>query len=176
MRDSKPCTVHLTNQIIEYYPLPSCSQQGLQAIVQQIQQAKTSICVAMFSISHPKILLALNDAAQRGVKVTLITDHKYADLLFKKLKHHHFYDCNIRVVKSTNSLHHKFAVIDHRTLIFGSVNWSKNGFHGNIEDLLLLHNLSPRQEKKLQAIWKQLYALSKPIEAAQLYAHQHQAA
>ena len=37
-------------------------------------------------------------------------------------------------------MHQKMAIVDKKTLILGSANWSKNAFENNFETLLISHN------------------------------------
>jgi len=101
-------------------------------IVEEIDNAKFSLEIAMYSFSSESLKKAVYAASERGVKVVLITDFRQdqKDGIF-------FADApsNIIFIKSgsesdgrTSLMHHKFALIDrgqkNQKLIFGSYNWT----------------------------------------------------
>jgi phosphatidylserine/phosphatidylglycerophosphate/cardiolipin synthase-like enzyme len=46
----------------------------------------------------------------------------------------------VPILAKGDLLHHKFAVIDHKTVIAGSHNWTKAGNNSNDETLLVIEN------------------------------------
>lgn len=122
--------------------------QALDYLTEQLSEAKSSIFVAMFTLTHPQLLEALAQAHQRGVTVKIAIDHYAARGASRKavefLKSHH-----IPVVFSQGLqlLHHKWAYIDRSQLILGSTNWTKAAFTKNQDCLLFLHHLSIKQQK-----------------------------
>ena len=55
-----------------------------------------------------------------------------------------------------DKLHHKFAVIDHKTLITGSFNWSPSAAHTNDETLLVIHSpqLAKHFTREMDRLWR----------------------
>ena len=55
-----------------------------------------------------------------------------------------------------DKLHHKFAVIDNRTVITGSFNWSPSAAHQNDEVLLVIHSplLAAHFTREMDRLWK----------------------
>lgn len=53
-------------------------------------------------------------------------------------------------------MHHKFAVIDKRILITGSTNWTKNGFFGNFENIIITNQAGLAQEfsDEFDRLWR----------------------
>ena len=49
-----------------------------------------------------------------------------------------------------DKLHHKFAVIDNKTVITGSFNWSPSAAHTNDETLLVIHSPQLAQHFNLE--------------------------
>ncbi len=56
----------------ELWLLPS--EEALQRLLQLIQSAKKSIHVALFTLTHQKLITALVDAHERGVRISLAVD------------------------------------------------------------------------------------------------------
>ena len=55
-----------------------------------------------------------------------------------------------------NNVHHKFAVIDNKTVITGSLNWSPSAAHTNDETLLVLHSpkLAKHITREMDLLWE----------------------
>ena len=55
-----------------------------------------------------------------------------------------------------DKLHHKFAVIDNKTVITGSFNWSPAAAHINNETLLVIHSpmLASHFTREMNRIWR----------------------
>lgn len=157
---SGPLTIQ--GQPARYYSLPQDRSLALEALLEQFKKAKKTIQVAMFALTYPPIVQELQIAQQRGVKVEVIIDKEFQPLCVKQLESKH---CTFSVFCKTtpNKQHCKMTVIDQNTLIIGSVNWSKNGFCLNSEDMLILEQLTPKQQKKLKQIWSSIRSQSERI-------------
>ncbi len=57
--------------------------------------------------------------------------------------------------RSCDKLHHKFAVIDNKTVITGSFNWSSSAAHTNDETLLVIHSpqLAQHFTREMDRLW-----------------------
>ena len=57
--------------------------------------------------------------------------------------------------RSGDKLHHKFAVIDNKTVITGSFNWSPSAAHTNDETLLVIHSpkLAANFTREMDRLW-----------------------
>ena len=55
-----------------------------------------------------------------------------------------------------DKLHHKFAVIDNKTVITGSFNWSPAAAHTNDETLLVIHStkLAAHFTREMDRLWR----------------------
>ncbi|MBS0648948.1 MAG: hypothetical protein JSS10_06980 [Verrucomicrobia bacterium] len=132
--------------------------QALDYLTQQLAQAKSSIFVAMFTLTHPQLLEALAKAHQRGVEVKVAIDHYAARGASRKavefLKSHQI---SIVFSQGLQLLHHKWAYIDRSQLILGSTNWTKAAFTKNQDCLLFLHHLSAKQQKLFDRLSHSIY-------------------
>lgn len=102
-------------------------------IAKEIAGANYSVEVAVYSLNSPEISLALSEAAERGVEVTVVLSDKQKnghDKVFanlsKKIKR---VDVGRLSGDETASMHHKFLIIDRHSLraslISGSYNFTK---------------------------------------------------
>lgn len=125
------------SEMLELHTLPS--SKALEALIAKIDGAKTSIDLAMFTLSHPEILAALKQAENRGVCVRAIFDSSSAF----RAKH-----LSKRWIWRGGALmHHKFALFDGKTIAFGSANWTKSAFEKN--DDIIAFMQAPQQAKGL---------------------------
>lgn len=126
--------------------LPDYKNEALNAVIKALKQAQVTIHLAMFSLTHPKILNELQKASDRGVKVYLYADklnfNKMTPAFEQTIK-----KCE-KIFTQTSQvlLHHKLCLIDQSILITGSSNWSKSGFKKNEEVLVIFDKLSPDQK------------------------------
>ncbi|WP_194844021.1 phospholipase D-like domain-containing protein [Candidatus Clavichlamydia salmonicola] len=141
----------IKNQSIKVWLLPQDSASCLKEIIDVLNSATKSIKMAMFFFTHPDLFSALVKAHQRGVFVEVIVDKRGSHFIDNSVCPNQFY-----LSSQSPCIHHKFAWIDDRILIFGSANWTKNGFDMNEEDVIIINNLTHTQNKKLHLIWKDL--------------------
>jgi len=153
------------------------SNQGLNLLAEQLKAAKKSLDMALFVFSAQQLTNVLQEKVEQGVEIRLVADPGFAsrpfsevlDLLGVSLPDH---NCRVeagnhpleQVLKGIGTprlargdkLHHKFAVIDNKTVITGSFNWSPSAAHTNDETLLVIH--SPRLAKhftrEMDRLWE----------------------
>lgn len=128
------------NQTITYYPLRKRFTTDVSMLTDIINGAQKKIFLAMNVLSFREILRALEDAHQRGVKLKVIVDSARKRLAYDMMQRA---GCTFPLFASTcfGYLHCKLAIVDGRTLITGSPNWSVSGFNTNYEDLIIVRNL-----------------------------------
>ena len=135
---------------IEVYfsPKGGCTE----AVVKEINAAKTSILVQAYSFTSAPIAKALVDAHKRGVDMRVILDksqrgEKYSSADF-------VLHAGIPTFIDTKHAiaHNKIMVIDGQTIITGSFNFTKNAEDNNAENLLVIH--SPELATTYTANWK----------------------
>lgn len=132
------------------------SSNGL--IAQTVAQATQSLDLALFVFSEQQIANALLDANRQGVSIRALIDPGFAfrpysealDMMGHSLtqnckaeKHNQPWSQPLDTVGvpkllPSDSLHHKFAVLDGRAVITGSHNWSKAANETNDETVLII--------------------------------------
>lgn len=115
------------------------SGEGVQnRLLELIQASRTSIDLALFEFSSPRLAEALRRAQRRGVAIRLILDahsgKKGADLSVLA-------GLEIREMAGRHAkeglMHNKFAVFDGRCVSTGSYNWTRSAEHSNYENILV---------------------------------------
>jgi phosphatidylserine/phosphatidylglycerophosphate/cardiolipin synthase-like enzyme len=119
---------------------PHFSPKGgcTEAIIREIQQARHEILVLAYSFTSRPIAQALVDAKLRGVHVEIVLDHSnehepYTDL-------HFFLEQGVvPVIDPHHAIaHNKVMIIDNRTLLTGSFNFTQHAENENAENLLVI--------------------------------------
>lgn len=105
-------------------------------ITQQLQSARKSIDVCVFTITDDRITRALLEADRRGVAVRIVSDDDKRDDTGSDVYSLASKGIRVRVDPNRNHMHHKFAIIDERIVITGSYNWTR-GATRNLENVLV---------------------------------------
>lgn len=137
--------------------LPDLTKTLLPQLLSSLEQAHSSIQIAMFTLTHPLIADALVAAHKRGVQVQVAIDYYTARGASKKAAAT-LLQAGVTLYHSRGMqlLHHKWALIDEKLLITGSANWTKAAFDTNQDFLLFLSPLSPENQKFMQKLWKRI--------------------
>lgn len=131
--------------------------------VGSIKGARERIWVCVFHITDEDIISALIEMDDQGVDVRLITDE---DCVYNAksdyIKNNKFVriiesgvDVKLTLPNPNIHMHHKYAIIDHNTLITGSYNWTKNAYEKNWENILLTNSqrMIKQFSDSFQLIW-----------------------
>lgn len=139
--------------MLSSYLLPDFSKKALDRVCSCIERAENTIDVAMFTLTHPRLVKALCKAAKRGLQVRIALD-RYTALGASKRAADQLQNAGATLLtgRGNQLLHHKWALIDSHTLVLGSANWTRAAFKSNQDCLLLLENLPPNAEKQLQRL------------------------
>jgi phosphatidylserine/phosphatidylglycerophosphate/cardiolipin synthase-like enzyme len=119
---------------VHFSPKGGCTD----TVVRELGHARHSIEVLAYSFSSKPIAQALVDAKLRGVHVEIVLDHSNETETYSDL--HFFKEQGLTPVIDPHHAiaHNKVIIIDGRTLITGSFNFTHNAEHENAENLLVL--------------------------------------
>jgi phosphatidylserine/phosphatidylglycerophosphate/cardiolipin synthase-like enzyme len=154
LSEENPFRFDLPSQQGELWLLPDPSGSALPRLLQLIAEAKQSIHIAMFTFTHPQIIQALIESAQKGVEVQLSLDYFTARGASKKaIEQLQLHNIPVHLSSGKQLLHHKWALLDGKTLIVGSANWTKAAFERNCDFILTLTPLTDKQRQYIDNIW-----------------------
>jgi phosphatidylserine/phosphatidylglycerophosphate/cardiolipin synthase-like enzyme len=147
----------------------------VEAILKEINAARTEILVLAYSFTAEPLANGLISAKKRGVHVEVILDksnevERYSDL------HIFMHNSLPPLIDAHHAIaHNKVMVIDKKTIITGSFNFTNQAEHENGENLLII-----KGNPDLVQAYRQNYlahkAHSKPAEVkAQVDSRQHAA-
>ncbi len=121
-----PNTGYAHTRFGDFYASPFVDLEKI--VSDAISSAKERIDMAIFAFTDMNVLSLLKYMTYKGVKVRIIADDWCKDNeSFMDFPTDQF---ELKVLKN---LHHKFMIIDGKTLITGSANVTESGFHRNFE-------------------------------------------
>ena len=144
-----------TTASVYFSPQDPVIQEG---ILPQINQAEQQIDIAMFYLTEASIIEALVKAADRGVQIRIIIDALASRHQSSPLPTLRASNIDVRVENWGGKMHMKSAIIDEKTVITGSMNWSKAGANRNDEATLVVKNEALALELKqyFETLWSSL--------------------
>lgn len=154
---SNPFSCSFKDQLLELYILPHnaleaptpteslMNEQGKQKLISLIDNAKHNLKISVDVWTYKDASRAVINAKQRGVKIDIVVGNTTDDAVKLMIQN------GISVVKGKD-LHYKFMLIDGKTLLNGSPNWSMNAFSRSDESYIVLYNLSEDQMKLIHGV------------------------
>lgn len=110
----------------------------LEIITQALHSAISDVQICVFTISDDRITEAILHAHQRGVTVRIITDNEKLYDQGSDIRQLAGQRIPIRIDQTENHMHHKFAIVDRKSVLTGSYNWTRSAALYNHENLVLL--------------------------------------
>jgi phosphatidylserine/phosphatidylglycerophosphate/cardiolipin synthase-like enzyme len=129
-----------------------------------VNQAKSSIDIAMYSFTSGDLADALVDAKHRGVVVRLLRDASQSEN--KHDENSFLFDRGVQIRlmggQGRGSFHDKFAIFDDKLLETGSFNWTVNGEKYNHENVIFFSDpeLIRAFHQEFEKLWNEAYAYS----------------
>jgi mitochondrial cardiolipin hydrolase len=116
-----------------FSPGDSC----LSCIVAELGRARQTADICVFTISDDRITSAILAAYARRVAVRIITDNEKQYDAGSDIEQLRRAGIPLKVDETEHHMHHKFAVLDGRTLLNGSFNWTRSASKFNEENLIV---------------------------------------
>uniref|UniRef100_A0A671L8Z4 Mitochondrial cardiolipin hydrolase n=1 Tax=Sinocyclocheilus anshuiensis TaxID=1608454 RepID=A0A671L8Z4_9TELE len=119
--------------------------------------ARMSLDLCVFSFSHMELSRAILLLHKQGVVVRVVTDRDYMTITGSQIGT--VRKAGIRVrheMSAAVHMHHKFALVDGRKLITGSLNWTLTAVQSNKENVMVTEELElvrPYQQE-FQKLWE----------------------
>ncbi len=158
-----PLLISLLSQDIYFCLLPhdgfpqkkvekSINEQSKQFLIEKIDQANTSIHIAMMVWTNNDLANAVIKAHQRGIKVQVVAPDFGGNL--PKLM---AAGIEVKVNPKLSFMHNKLMCIDNSILVNGSANWSQSSFTRSDESFIIVEPLTSEQSEIFTAYWNYLY-------------------
>lgn len=127
------------------------------ALLEVISSAQESVEGAFYELEIESVARSLLDARERGVRVRIIMDD--AASLSPKSKYRYLENNGVEVKtdsRPSDFMHHKFLIVDGKTIWTGSFNPSLNGPYQNNDALIIeSRELASQYRKEFQRLWKE---------------------
>lgn len=130
-----------SNDIAENRSYFSPGNDCENAIIQLIRGARKSVKICVFTISENEITNEIITAHQRGISVKVITDNEKLNDRGSDIRTIANEGIVVKIDRGASHMHHKFCVIDKKTLLTGSYNWTKSAADRNQENLLVTEDV-----------------------------------
>ncbi|NEN25351.1 DUF1669 domain-containing protein [Cryomorpha ignava] len=118
----------------------SPGQACKSAIITQLRAAISSIKICVFTISDNDISTEILSAHNRGIGVKILTDNDKSFDRGSDIEMLHNNNVSIKIDSTEHHMHHKFCIIDKKTLLTGSYNWTRSAADRNQENILVTQN------------------------------------
>ncbi len=127
--------INIGGIVIHNYFTPEDDTRG--GIIAEMDKATNEIAILAFSFTDPGMTEAVKRAIDRGVKVMAVLDSGMATHPGANTKELEAMGANVKMSPGV-LLHHKVIVIDRRTVVLGSANFSQGAFDKNDENVLIV--------------------------------------
>ncbi|XP_017923122.2 LOW QUALITY PROTEIN: mitochondrial cardiolipin hydrolase [Manacus vitellinus] len=118
-------------------PLPR-AETSLSRLVRRLLSARRSLDLCIFAFSCPQLARAVSCCTAARVRVRLVTDAQYMGLHGSQIGRLRHAGIQVRHDQHSGFMHHKFAIVDRRMLITGSLNWTTQAIQSNRENVLVV--------------------------------------
>ena len=135
------------------------SESVADVIMSHLHEATSSIDGALYRFNHPGLAQAIEEVAERGVRIRLLVDgNKYkesrttqellSDVVFP-------YRLAFGRQGRGSKMHHKFVILDQHTVLTGSYNWTHESEEENQENLVILRDADSVEAytEEFEALW-----------------------
>jgi phosphatidylserine/phosphatidylglycerophosphate/cardiolipin synthase-like enzyme len=135
-----------------------------QTLKSEIDAAQTSIYIMMYAMTSDTLITALNAAKLRGVTLEIIADASQFSKS-KLLKSVYVYNnWNIVLDRGESIMHYKLAIIDMKTIILGSYNWTERAEYSNAEVIYVLDDVVGAADNYNMFLWHKGHSSPPPSE------------
>ena len=146
-----PCLCAAQTISVYFSPNGGCQQ----AVISEIRKATQKIDIAMYYLSSKAIAQALVQASKNNVKVRIVLDQSQEIESSSKSGYLIKHGFGLRYHMGFGLMHNKFAIVDGKSLITGSFNWTLTAEERNEENLLIITDAETikKYEDRFEYLW-----------------------
>jgi mitochondrial cardiolipin hydrolase len=134
---SKPAEIVMPPKTVGSMVYFSPGDDCLHAIVNQLSSARKTLDICVFTISDDRISDAIVACHRNKVQVRIITDNEKLHDLGADIERFATAGIAVRIDRTEAHMHHKFALMDGKSLLTGSYNWTRSAAIYNHENVLV---------------------------------------
>jgi phosphatidylserine/phosphatidylglycerophosphate/cardiolipin synthase-like enzyme len=135
------------------------SESVADVIMGHMHEATRSIDGALYRFNHPGLAQAMEEVAERGVRIRLLVDgNKYKESrTTQELLSGAIIPFRLAFGRQGrgSKMHHKFVILDQQTVLTGSYNWTHESEEENQENLVILRDAYSVEAytQEFEALW-----------------------
>ena len=156
--DTKIACRHFLNEAVcdEKHCGYAHEETSLSKLIKSLSSAKSHIDVCIFTISSQDLADIIIKKHKEGIIVRVVTDYERMDSNCSQIEQFRASGIQVRHDRTSYFMHHKFAIVDHKLLINGSFNWTKQAITGNQENVMItdVDNLVQPYTEQFEKLWK----------------------
>jgi len=132
-------------------------------LIAAINQTRSSLDIAVYSITQPDIVAAIASAQQRGVRVRVVSNQGQSLDRHSEISYLRSRGVPVRLSEGFRGqrslMHNKFAVFDGKRVETGSYNWTVSASNYNYENAIFISDpeVSARYAREFEHLWAQAY-------------------
>ncbi|XP_068606898.1 mitochondrial cardiolipin hydrolase [Brachionichthys hirsutus] len=123
-----------------FCPLPHGAETSFSRLLRRIMSVSSSLDLCIFAFSNTNLSRALLALQSRGVVIRVLSDKNYATITGSQIGVLRKAGIRVRCSNRSEIMHHKFAVLDGRLLVTGSLNWTQTAVFLNEENILIIED------------------------------------
>ena len=131
-------SIHAADIQVFFSPIGGCTK----AVVENLKKATNTVLVQAYSFTSAPIAKALVDAEKRGVKVQVILDKSQRTEKYSSADFVQHAGIPTYIDAKHAIAHNKIMIIDGKTVLTGSFNFTKAAEENNAENLLVIQDLA----------------------------------
>ncbi len=130
-------------------------------VIAAINHTQKSLHIAIYDLTQPEIIAAIEAAHRRGVDVRIVADARQSREPHSEIPYLRSRGIPVRLSGgyrgNRSIMHNKFAVFDGRLAETGSFNWTTSAEGYNFENAIFLSDAAvvARYESEFERIWRQ---------------------
>ena len=130
-----------------------------QELCDALDSATNSLDVCVYAISNWRLIDILISAHRRGVAVRVVSDKDQVSVNPSPVEKLRRNGVQVRHNHDSYLMHHKFAVVDRRCLVNGSLNWTQQAVHGNQENVSISYSYEVVRQflDQFELLWEQFH-------------------
>jgi phosphatidylserine/phosphatidylglycerophosphate/cardiolipin synthase-like enzyme len=132
----------------------------LSRIIEQMRNAERSVEVLAYALTTDLVGETLFDLYQRGVSVRGVVETSQAQASGSETPRLRQAGMDIRLDGNPENMHHKVIILDGRTVILGSYNFTRSAEEKNDENILIVH--SPALAAQFLIEFERIYEMASP--------------
>lgn len=125
-----------------------------------LRTSRQKIDICVFTVTDNRITREILETHRRGVEIRVITDNDKSNDQGSDIGRLAESGLRVRVDRTSNHMHHKFALFDNARLLTGSYNWTRSAADYNEENLIVTSD--PRLVGPFQREFDRLWNICDP--------------